>query len=357
MCRSAFFGIVLACGLSAGGGEKDLTDRIATARKQLEPSLVALKGEYSTDDFLATLAKQTSNVVVDRRQNRSKQSLTLDLEKASFWQALDRFCSLAGCTYTAYGSDGGVALIDGTRRSEHVSYHGITRTAIKRITVTSDLETGAGTCVIYLDVAWEPRFQPFYLGVGPVTAAYVSRGVAKELKVHAPGRGQLPVAGRSASEIEILLPPPPRTSPAIEALEGSFKFVGPSKMLTFRFKDIKADAKLEQEEVSVHLLKVKEGLDRWLIEVQIDNPEGTPGFESYQTWLDNNRISLVSAKYTLSPEPNETVLFETNRKAVVQYAFAAPKKAKLADWALVYRTPGRIVKLTVPYRFKNVPLP
>ena len=61
---------------------------------------------------------------------------------------------------------------------------------------------------------------------------------------------------------------------------------------------------------------------------------------------------------TWLPEPNETVLVETNRKAILQYAFADPKgKGTAADWALVYRTPGRIVELTVPYSFKNVPLP
>ena len=173
----------------------------------------------------------------------------------------------------------------------------------------------------------------------------------------------MPVAGRSAAEIELLLPAPPRQSPSIASLEGSFKFLGPSKMLTFRFDKIKADAALQQEEVSVGLNKVNEGLDRWLLTVQIDNPEGTPAFESFQTWLDNNRVMLVKATgskpQTWTPEPNETVHFANPRKAVVEYAFTLPKKEnrKLADWTLEVRTPGRIVELIVPYRFKDVPLP
>ena len=218
---------------------------IAQAKKELEPRLLTLPaGKFTDAEFVSELQKQTGNVVFDRRDVKRAHPLTLEFNKAPFWPALDQYCQLARCSFATYRQDGAVVLSDSLKGSQHVSYHGITRTAVKRITVANDLETGAGTCVVHLDVAWEPRFEPFYLGVGPVTAAYVPRGVAKELKVQAPGRGQLPVAGRSASEIEILLPPPPRTSPALASLEGTFKFVGPCKMLTFRFKEIKVDAKL-----------------------------------------------------------------------------------------------------------------
>ena len=363
MRRFAFLTIVCVCSASQAGDDAKIAAKIAQAMKELEPRPLKLPaGQYAVADFLAAVEKQTGNAVRDRRSTKNMTGLALEFDKVSFWPALDKFCTLAGCGYSTYGSDGGIALIDGRRHAPHVSYHGITRTSVKRVHVASDLETGTGACVIHLDVAWEPRYQPFYLGVGPVTAVYESRGVGKELKVQAPGRGQLPVAGRAASEIEIHLPAPPRSAPAIASLEGAFKFLGPSKMLTFRFPGIKEDAMLEQEEISVRLNKVKEGPDRWLMEVQIDNPEGTPVFESYQTWLENNRIFLVKGEGdntpTWLPEPNETVLLETNRKAVIRYAFTAPKgKGKPADWTLVYRTPGRIVELTVPYSFKNVPLP
>lgn len=361
MLRIVILGILAIAGGSASQSAADLDANIAKAKKALEPKLLSMQSEAAAGDFLAALAKQTGNVVVDRRQSKTTDPLTLDFNQVRFWPALDRFCTLAKCGYTAYG-DGGVALIDNPRRSPYVSYHGITRTAIKRIAVASDLETNAAHCTIHLDIAWEPRFEPLYLGVGAATALYAPRGVAKELKAQAPGRGQMPVAGRTASEVEIQLPAPPRQSSSIESLEGSFKFLGPSKMLTFRFKEVQTGARQEQEEVTVRLSNVKEGLDRWLITVQIDNPAGTPVFESFQSWVDNNRISLVKGEGAKArawlPEPNETVDVLTDRKAVIEYAFAAPKgKGKLADWTLVYRTPGRIVELTVPYSFKNVPLP
>jgi hypothetical protein len=360
MRRIVVLGMMALSGAGILGGADDFAAKIAQAKKELAPSFLTLKGEATVGDFLATAAKQTGNTVEDRRQTKSKQTLNLDFDKVPFWPALDRFCQLAGCAYTAYGDSGGIALIDGTRRSPHVSYHGITRTTLTRVAVMRDLASAVHTCALHLDVAWEPRFQPYYLGVGSVSAMYAAGASGKVQTVKAPARGQMPVAGRAASgEIVVHLPAPERSSPAIDLLEGTFTFLGASKMLTFRFREIKSDAALQQDEVSVRLTKVKEGIERWQIEVQIDNPEGTPVFESFQTWLDNNRILLVKTvagkTRALTPEPFETVHLETNRKAVVEYAFKA--EGKLADWALVYYTPGRIVELTLPYSFKNVPLP
>ncbi len=343
-------------------GEDNRATQIARAKAELEPRLLTFQGQASVADFLVQLEKQTGNVVADRRSMRTDMAIALAFDRVSFWQALDRFCLLAGCGYTTYGSDGGVALIDMPRKSSQVSYHGITRTVLKRVVVAREFDNGAGACTLHLDLAWEPRFQPFYVGIGPGRAQFAKDETGKEQMAQTPHRGQIPVAGRSAVEVEVTLPAPRRSAPAIAALEGSFRFLGPSKMLTFRFPEIKTGAAQEQEEVSLRLAKVKDAGDRWLVEVQIDNPAGTPVFESYQTWLDNNRIALVKGEagkqQTWLPEPNETVLLETNCRAVIQYAFALPKaKRTMADWALVYRTPGRIVELTVPYSFKNIALP
>ena len=353
----SFFGTVVAgflcCWVMAGAN-----DPAARATKLLEPRPLSLPaGKYTVADFLGQLEKQTGNVVLDRRLQKSGAPIALAFDGVPFWRVLDKFAEQANCGWTAYSAEG-VILTDATRRSPHVSYHGITRTALKRIILARDFEADTSTCTLQLDVAWEPRFQPFYLGVGPMTATFAKGNLAKERTVQAPSRGQSPVAGRTALTLEMHLPAPERA--ALATLEGSWKFVGPSKMLTFRFAEIKSNAALEQEEVSVRLTNVKVGPDRWLIEVQIDNPPGTPVFESFQSWLDNNRISLVGGQgrkpQTWLPEPNEAVLVETSRKAVVQYAFAAQGKGKPADWTLVYQTPGRIVELTVPYRFEDVPL-
>jgi hypothetical protein len=243
-----------------------------------------------------------------------------------------------------------------------VSHDGIVRTALKQTQVVRDEATGVSTCVLVLDVAWEPRFQPFYLGVGTATATFAADAKGKALKGEVPGRGQLPVAGRSAQEVELRFEAPPRSSPGIATLEGSFLFLGPSKMLTVMLPELKAGAAQVQEEVEVRVIGVRESLERWLVDVEIRNPGGTPEFESFQSWLDNNLVQLVQGppqkQAVWRPEPNEAVVLETPQRAVIQYAFADPAgKGMPADWALVVRTPGRIVQLNVPYSFKDVALP
>ncbi|MCS7045556.1 MAG: hypothetical protein NZO58_04280 [Gemmataceae bacterium] len=348
-----------ACLIPGGQKTADSAEKIAAALRELEPRLISFSAtDGDVDTFLEALRLHTGNRVIDRRQRKTPLP-PLTLAKATFWQALDQFARQAQCGYSPYG--GGIALVDAPNPSRWISYHGITRVSVKRIAVVRDFETASGLCIVHLDVAWEPRFEPFYLGLGPATAQFAV--AKKESPIHVPSRGQLPVAGRSAAEVELQLPAPPRSAPALATLTGSLRFLGPSKMLTFVFDDVKAGAVQVREEVTVRLNQVKQGLDRWLLEVQIDNPEGTPVFESFQSWLDNNRVRLVKEtggkRHTWLPEANETIHFENHRKAVIEYAFRLPRNEprRLPDWTLEVRTPGRIVELTVPYEFSNVPLP
>ena len=53
------------------------------------------------------------------------------------------------------------------------------------------------------------------------------------------------------------------------------------------------------------------------------------------------------------------ILASDSQQAKVSYRFATSngKPPEKGDWRLVYRTPARIVELTVPFEFKKVPLP
>jgi hypothetical protein len=52
----------------------------------------------------------------------------------------------------------------------------------------------------------------------------------------------------------------------------------------------------------------------------------------------------------------------TTKRAVLQHHFHRPKDRTLppltaGTWSLRYRTPGTIVRLEVPFRLENLPLP
>jgi hypothetical protein len=245
-----------------------------------------------------------------------------------------------------------------------VRYAGIFRCAIKRLGVERDLESGMHFCTLTLEVAWEPRYRPFYLEVIDVAVEFSADAEGKRLQQKQAGKGYESVVGRVAHEVDLRVNAPKRSSPGIGYLKGKVKTVGPTKMLTFTFGQLKpvrqpGEARVENSEgVRVSLRKVLADEDRWTFEVGLDYPPGGPAFQSYQSWLGNNAIALKRGKERLTPKGNDQrILLLTDNRAVIQYFFTPPTKARIADWTLEYQTPGRIIETSVPFEFRDLPLP
>jgi hypothetical protein len=344
------------------------SDVFADARKQLQPAPVTLKGDgLSLAEALASLHEQTGNRVYDRRQVKDDRKLKLDLARVTFWPALDDIAAAAGASVSLYQPDGVVALVDGSRRPQPVAYSGLFRITAKRLTVAREAGRGTGTCVVDLDVAWEPRFQPFYLEQGAVEIVFSKDDDGKVLREKQASRGQISVVGHNAVEVKVQVPAPRRSSQRIDSIQGEFKLLGPARMLQFVFesltspkKDVPVSKKVEG--VTVSLESVVTSLDHWKVDVMIENPAGSPRFESYQSWWDNNTIRLEkgegkSKQVFLPSGENET---PTARGICLQYQFRERGRAPAGqpgDWRLVYSTPGPMVEVAAPFELKALLLP
>jgi hypothetical protein len=263
-----------------------------------------------------------------------------------------------------YSPEGGVVLTGFPYRPVPVHYGGVFRTAMKRVGVERDLESGLYLCTIVLEFAWEPRFLPFYLEPTDIAVEFAPDAAGNRFKVTQPGKGYEPVVGRSAHQVEVRVQAPKRSTPTVASLKGKIKTIGPTKMLSFSFPKLKpvrqpGEALSEtQEGVRVTLRKIATNEERWTVEVALDYPSGGPSFESFQSWLGNNSIALETGKQRLTPKAgDQQIVHMTNNQAVVQYHFTPPARARLVDWSLVYQTPGRIVETSVPFEFRNLPLP
>lgn len=360
--------VAISALLAAQPGEKNSPELVAKTFTLRDP-------DVSLSRALKELAKQTGNPVEDRRKPKDDPKLGLDLKDATFWQALDAIAREADARVSVYEQDHKIALLDGPFQALPVSYNGLFRVLVKRVDAVRFLETEAHYCTLYLDVAWEPRFQPFLLETQPESLTVQDeKGAA--LKIPEGGKGQAAVGRRNAIELELRVPAPRRSSAQFGLLKGTLSVIGPSKMVTFTFPKLskierKNDIRKETiEDVTVSLrrfLLEGEGSEQlWTAEVLLEYPESGPKFESFQSWLVNNEAYLerdkAGAKERFPVNGGYETDDATETKAILRYRFTDEPEKKLmlgkpGDWNFVYRTPGKIIELSVPFEFKDLPLP
>jgi hypothetical protein len=315
--------------------------------------------EITLAQALADLKKQTGNTVEDRRSNPTNPRLKLP-KTGDFWKTLDSIGKDTGIAFSAYQPDGGVALVDKPYRELKTHYSGPFRFAVKRVAVSRDDETQAHTCQVTLDAAWEPRFAMLYLNLNQATVA-IKKTTEKLERQTARS-----VAGVSATEIELHMQAPPRNVAAIDSLKGELRVIGASKMLEFKFAQLAAGQKDEQEGVKVRLSEVKQTASLWAFEILTEYPKGAiVDLESYQSWMDNNRVWLAwtdtKTKRTYEVEPSGEAPQASSVGTKIRYYFSVREKMALppkgVQVVLRYRTPNRVEVFTVPFSFQDLPLP
>jgi hypothetical protein len=366
----ALLGTTLCVDLALAASFAGDNDPQSAGRKALSPRPVAFsKRTLPLHEALAELAKFTGNTVGDQRRARTRPETMVPDGPTNFWPALDAIGKASGIGFSAHLADGGIAFVDTPYRPVPTAYGGIFRIALRRLAVAREEETPTRHCQLALDIAWEPRFQPFYLDLKDLKITFAPDAKKKVVEDRVLGRGPAHVAGRGAVELDVLTAAPDRTSPKIDALQGTVWAVGPSAMLTFSFDKLtllkpgqKPAPRVEtQDGVTVKLASIRRNGDALLVKVQIENPKGSPGFESHQSWLDNNRIVFAhkDRKRTLTSTGSRDDV--RGLRADVEYEFAEsasqPLPASLDGWTLRYETPGAIVELTAPFAFKDIALP
>jgi hypothetical protein len=342
----------------------------AQPNKGPNPGLATIQNNKLTvSDALNQLSKQTNIQVEDRRRKKDQGTIKLQLNNATFWQALDAIAREANASISLYEPDGIPSLVDGPFSTFPISYHGIFRIALKRLVSSLDFEMSARRLMATIEVAWEPPYRPFLLETRP-RKLIVTNEKNQTVAVKEEGGGQAPVEGKLATTFELPLPFVPRPETRLNLIQGEIAIVGASRMLTFSFGSLeelqKDPGKRAQtiDGVTVKVKKLQLADDLWTAEMALEYPPNGPKFESFQSWLVNNEIYLK--------KPNANVRFPNNggyalessssNRAVLSYHFKDDKtkgikRGRPADWQLFYMTPGVISETVVPFSFNDVPLP
>jgi hypothetical protein len=316
---------------------------------------------------LAELSKQAGVVVEDKR-GEADDTIMVNLNDKTFWQAVDAIADAAHARAVVNPRDGRVSLVKRKDKDPGPapSHDGLFRATVKRVTSVLDFETGASTYTAAVEIAWEPRLLPLFLETSPRNFTVKDeKGV--ELKVRQEGSSLAPVDGRTAFLLDLPLPAFERSATKVGQLQGTLTAVAPSRMLQLSFDTLDGlekqattgkPAAVSQDGLTCQIAKVDVGNDRWSVKVVLDYPPGGPTFESYQSWVVNNEMSLENKDGTTRMASNSYVLeSSSSRKAVLTYHFTNKNRGKPEDWKLLYRTPASIVEIPFTFSFKDVPLP
>jgi hypothetical protein len=366
------------------------TLRDAQAQKELAPRHFTLANQsIPLSKALAELARQTGNAVMDRRQNNKDDvPVKLDLHDVTFWQALDAIAKEADARISLYEQDNQLALLDGPYRIMPVSYDGLFRTVLKRVQTVEDLEMDNHYCTATIEIAWEPRFQPLFLETKPDSLT-VQDEKGLDLKGPEEGSGRAAINGRCAVVGEVRVEAPKRATGKLTIIKGNFFIMGPSKMLTFTFDNLaattqdssskegqgnskdkqaqkngkeKPEQKQTKEGVTVKIREFSLEPELWTIGISLEYPPENPEFESFESWLVNNKLQLEKkdGKATIMSNGGYEVDDQSGQQANLSYRFVEENDVVLgkpSDWKLVYKTPGTVLKVPVRFEFKEVRLP
>jgi hypothetical protein len=336
--------------------------------------VVSLRGKVTVDRALQEIRRQTGATVRDDR-DEAGQEVFLDLNRVSFWQAVDALALAAKAKPVLIGREGLVALQrpSATDRRPPVSYDGPFRTRILRVTSSRELDSDRRSCTVGLEVTWTPTLRPLFME-SQAQQVRLRNSKGQDVPVAAEGASLVPVDGRLVLPIDVTLPALPRSEAHLGLLEGKLLAVAPSQMLRFAFdSDLQAlkDAvpggaqrRLTQEEVVCRITRVVLSRERWSVQVRLDYPEGNSKLESFQagSLVVNNELVLRRKDGKRPPlSPTSYVIDQvSSRRALVTYHFTdrlGVLRGKAADWKPSYQAPARIVELPFRFSFRDVPLP
>lgn len=333
------------------------------------PTITLQTNRISLGKALAVIVEKTGIPVKNARGEADKE-IRLDLRQARFWPALDALAEASGSRISVSARDGRIALVKrGQSAYPPISHSGPFRVSLQRVTVSRDLEIGIHSATAGLEVAWEPALQLLFLETRPQKLV-VKADVGQDLLAHQAGSVLAPVDGRIALAFDLPLPAPPRAAARLTMLEGQLSAIGPTKMLAFRFSSLDQLEKaplagqLRQQKlegINCKILKVTLANDRWSVQVALDTPPGGEKLDSYQSWIVNNEMALEDATHKKRIVASSYVVESASeRRAIISYHFGdrdQPPSGKPGDWKLTYTAPAAIVTTTIPFRFKDVPLP
>ena len=341
--------------------EQDAAERAASA------TTVTLKvTESPLSLVLANFEKQTGNKLSFGNaggEQVNETPITLDVDGADFWPALDQTLDQANLTVYHYSQPATLTLrskpTDQRPRHGSASYSGPFRIEALQARALRDLRGPTNRNLrLQVEIAWEPRLAPIAM-----TLSLDDIRAEDEHGNLLPTSDQstmLPVevhAGTTAVELEIPFALPPRSATKIAKLTGTIHALVPGRVESFRFDNIETADQTEQRQggVTVILDTVLENNDLWDVRMRVRYDEATGALESHRGWVYRNPRYIVNAEGERFEDWADETIGQTDTEIGFAFAFDLPNGP--AGLSFVYETPAVIVRMPVEFELTDIDLP
>lgn len=346
----------------------------AQALAAAEPTLVTLKGDdLPLSEVLATIAKQTSNPIVDHRpafgEEQRESRVNADFNKTPFWRAIDSVLDQSDLTLYGFSGQRGAFVVGrppgASPRAAQAYYAGMFRFESLKFVAVRDLRNPSMESLkFFMEVSWEPRLQPFAILQPLAEVRAMSSGGEPIAVAGAEAEPEALVReGISTVELEIPLTMPKRAVKTISRLGGKILVFMPGPFEDFRFSELPLAAKnvrasrVEQRKAGALVIvdHVRKNNEAWEVALRVKFEGPSAALESHRSWILENQAFFEQADGTrIEPAGMEQTL-QNKEEMGINYFFDLKDGPK--NLTFVYRTPIMVLELPVAYEFRDLPLP
>lgn len=317
---------------------------------------------------LEQIENQTGNRLNDHReqfgQQAAPQTVTLQVEDKEFWPTVDRLLDQVQMTTYPYSDEEVLALVnrepDALARQAAACYAGPFRIEAATVFARRNLRKVAQEGLqVELEIAWEPRLRPIALSQ-PIETLQVTADDGSTIELD----DQMAVLqievtpGSHATELAIPLELPPRSVNNLASFKGQLSALVPGRQVEFKFTDLDKPKSSTQQRggVLVEMQGVRNNHELWEVHMRLRVESDEPALESHRGWVLQNRTYLLNPQGEVIDHAGLETTMQSEREVGLAYFFDLPDET-LAGYTWVYRTPAAIVRTTVEYELKGIPLP
>ncbi|GIW97414.1 MAG: hypothetical protein KatS3mg111_0747 [Pirellulaceae bacterium] len=349
----------------------ELKIRLARIRQSLEaqrvaqfvrPSTVTLGEPMRLADALDAIAEQTGNQVrVEPSELATEVVVHLAGREVPFWEALHRIMEQVGLGVAPFvSSENELVLV--RLPTEAVSGKPWIGGALRidphsmqcQINYRSSL---AGQCVVGLLLSWEPRLQPLYaqLPMGRISATVGEDTIGSIMPAAVP---EVPLnVGGCTAQLEFPLERPPRSALQLDRLTGELILAIPSEKHEYTFRKFSDGTRQVQRygDVTVVLEGARRNGPVWEVQLRVEFGDPQGALESFRGWILSNKAYLRDDEGHRINDVGFQTYGMTSNSVGIAYLFQI--NADPDDYELIYESPAGIVRHTVQFELKELPLP